>query len=570
MTRRTRDERGRRAAVTVRRLTALLVGLVLAMPLVDAGREALARPGGGQTFKSSPSPSPRSSPSPSPRSSPSPSPRSSPSPSPSPYRSPSTSSPSPRSDSGGGYIPVPVSGTSSGYDSGSGSYDAPSRPSSSFSLCKVVFVLLVLALIVYGLYSYQQRQTSDWTTGPTELPPRDPAIDRQNAARAESIARGFGTLLVLDPQFSRVLLEDFLYALYAEVHRRRGGGRIAQLAAYLSPGAQSSAGPAVDEVRDIVVGALTFERVYVEGGQRVRLTIRFLANYTEVQGGRAQAYYADEVWTVSREATTPSRKPENARVIGCPSCGGPLEQNLQGVCRYCNARISGEQELDWFVDDITVEQKEAREPMLTGTVEEVGTDLPTRHDPFLQPNSAALQQRDPAFSWPALSARVATIFGAFHESWTAQDLTAVRPFLSDNLFEAQSYWVAAYKKQGLRNISERPELRGQEVCKVESDGHYDLVTVRVWAQNFDYTLDAAGQVVGGRRDAPRQYTEYWTLIRGKGAHGAPKAERVCPSCGAPAEQINMAGQCQHCGNKITNGQFDWVLSRIEQDEVYEG
>lgn len=555
-----------RQAVILRRLTALLVGLALATPLIDEGRDALARPGGGQTFKSSPSPSPRSSPSPSPRSSPSPSPRSSPSPSPrsSPSPSPYRSSPSP-----GGYIPVPVSG-SSDYDSGSSSYDAPSRPSSSFSLCKTVAILLLLALIVYAIYSFQQGRSSEWSTGPSGPPPYDPERDRQNAERAESISRGFALLLQLDPLFSRVLLEDFLYALYAEVQRRRGGGRVAQLAAYLSPGAQASCGPAVDEVRDIVVGALTFERVYAHPGERVRLTLRFISNYTEVRGGQAQAYYAEEVWTLSREATTPSRKPDSARVIGCPSCGGPLDHALQGVCRYCNARVTGEQELDWFVDDIAVEQKEAREPMLTGTVEEEGTDLPTRHDPMLQHNAAALQQRDPAFAWPALSARVATIFAAFHESWTAQDLTAVRPFLSDNLFEAQTYWVAAYKKQGLRNVSERPELRGQEVCKVESDGHYDLVTVRVWAQNFDYTVDASGQVVAGRRDAPRQYTEYWTLIRGKGAHGTPKAERVCPSCGAPATQVNMAGQCQHCGNKVTNGQFDWVLSRIEQDEVYNG
>jgi ferredoxin len=30
----------------------------------------------------------------------------------------------------------------------------------------------------------------------------------------------------------------------------------------------------------------------------------------------------------------------------------------------------------------------------------------------------------------------------------------------------------------------------------------------------------------------------------------------------------MAGSCTHCHAKITSGEFDWVLSRIEQDESY--
>ena len=35
-----------------------------------------------------------------------------------------------------------------------------------------------------------------------------------------------------------------------------------------------------------------------------------------------------------------------------------------------------------------------------------------------------------------------------------------------------------------------------------------------------------------------------------------------------ALEVNMAGECAYCSSKITSGQFDWVLSRIEQDESY--
>jgi predicted amidophosphoribosyltransferase len=51
--------------------------------------------------------------------------------------------------------------------------------------------------------------------------------------------------------------------------------------------------------------------------------------------------------------------------------------------------------------------------------------------------------------------------------------------------------------------------------------------------------------------------------------GAPRMDKACPNCGAPLN-VNMAGRCEHCDAKITSGEFDWVLSRIEQDEAYEG
>jgi hypothetical protein len=76
-------------------------------------------------------------------------------------------------------------------------------------------------------------------------------------------------------------------------------------------------------------------------------------------------------------------------------------------------------------------------------------------------------------------------------------------------------------------------------------------------------------VVGGSRTTPPPYSEYWTLIRGATVRGAPRTEPVCPGCGAPLA-IAMAGTCEHCQAHVTAGEFDWVLSKIEQDEAYLG
>jgi hypothetical protein len=44
---------------------------------------------------------------------------------------------------------------------------------------------------------------------------------------------------------------------------------------------------------------------------------------------------------------------------------------------------------------------------------------------------------------------------------------------------------------------------------------------------------------------------------------------TCPGCGAtlPAGQ---SGKCPYCGSLVGAPAFDWILSRIDQDEDYTG
>jgi hypothetical protein len=80
---------------------------------------------------------------------------------------------------------------------------------------------------------------------------------------------------------------------------------------------------------------------------------------------------------------------------------------------------------------------------------------------------------------------------------------------------------------------------------------------------------ATGKVVTGSKLRDRPYSEYWTLIRSRARRGAPVATPTCPSCGAPLN-ITMSGECEHCQAHVTAGEFDWVLSKIEQDDSYRG
>jgi len=427
----------------------------------------------------------------------------------------------------------------------------------------IVFVILIIIVgAIYGIAQSRKGDRAEWTA-------RAVADNRAEMSerRWNSIEEALATMRAADDAFSFVLFEDFLYALYGEVHAARGTpDKLDTLAAYLSPNAIATlrqlGGAHVDAA---VIGGMRIDRITTTANDpNVRVGILFTTNLSE-QGG---AFYQEERWTLARNLAAKSRAPDRARTIDCPSCGAPRDKTVGGKCGYCGAAPT-QGGSDWFVESIQIVAREARGPMLTGTTEEIGTDWPTVVARDVQAQIGALQREDPSFVWPGFIARVEKTFYQFHQSWCAQDLTAVRPYLSDNLFELQKYWVRAYQSQGLRNMTEGARVVTVHLARVTRDRFFHSITVRVFATCKDYTLDAQGNVVGGNRNAQRDYSEYWTFVRGVGTKGGARSDNVCPSCGAPLTGVNMAGKCGACGAKVTSGQFDWVLSRIEQDEVYE-
>jgi len=432
----------------------------------------------------------------------------------------------------------------------------------------------VLAFFAAAMW-YRRRSDSEWASGLNDdvtylqWAAPEPAPPVVAGSAHASVAAAIAALNARDDAFSWVLFEDFAHALYTEAHTLRGQGKLDRLEPYLANGARLvlQTLPAAP-VSTVIVGALQARRVVVEtASRRIVATIAFTANYTEADGARAQSYYAEELWTFSRDADLASRPPARSRVIDCPSCGAPLEKIVAGRCKYCDA-VSSAGSHDWRVDNIRLESREPRGPMLTGDTVEVGTDDPTVVAADVKEKFGALVARDPAVAWLPLTQRFEKVFAEFHRAWSTQSLLGVRPYLSDNLFETQQYWVTAYKADGLQNLTEAAKIAAIHLSRVSSDKYFDAITVRMYASCLDYTLNAANELVGGSRFRVREYSEYWTFIRGKAASGAAKADDTCPNCGAPTAEINMAGICGHCRVKVTSGDFDWVLSRIEQDEVY--
>ncbi|HRG96146.1 MAG TPA: Tim44-like domain-containing protein [Polyangiaceae bacterium] len=506
------------------RLALLACLALLAPPAV-----ALARPGGGQSFSGS-----RSSGS----------------------SSRSSGSSSRSSGSSGGRV---------GGDSNGGIGGA-----SSLSPAGIVVLLLVLGVIMLVKTSGSSPQKG-WTAGSGQPSPpwRPPPRPRRRSPRAQ--LRG---LEAHDPAFSVIVFEDFLAALYTDVVLAVGRGGLGGLEAYvMEEAARALSERGLAGTTTVLIGALQIDRVDSledPAARSVSVAVVFETNLSRRDAtGAEEALYSRERWVLRRAKNAKSRAPDKARVFTCPSCSAPLDAILAGRCKYCSQEVATGA-FDWVLRRVEVLATERRGPMLTGNSPEEGNDRPTVVDPEAVMRLDALRARDPSFAWEAFTARVQHIFHTFQRAWSGRELSGMRPFLSDALFSTQTYWVSEYLRQHLRNVTENARILHVELARVTSDAYFDAITLRVYATSLDYTVaDATGAVVAGNRQTERRYSEYWTLIRSAQAKGAPRTDPHCPRCGAPLA-ITMAGDCTHCQAKVTAGQFDWVLSRIEQDEVYDG
>jgi len=415
----------------------------------------------------------------------------------------------------------------------------------------------------------QAAAGADWTTTSdlmrdTTPPPMLPRVELE-------------TLREVDPDFSLVLFEDFVSALFARAHEARGRGRLADLGAWLAPSAQRNLAELsrnLASVEGILVGSLRYVRVrgITPPDERIVVQIEIHANYTETYEAHARArpsaFWVRERWILSRSRHARTPPPDRLRSFGCPTCGAPLAGRSPGACTHCGRQIDPA-DFDWLVDTVQPRNRQPTPPALTADTHESGNDLETIVDPQAEARRQAIEARDPGVTWPAFEARVRHIFAELQPAWSTLDLRRARPYLSDRLFQTWSFWIDAYRREGLANISEHARVTGIQLARVVSDRAFDAITVRLRATGLDYTVDANGEVRAGSRDTPRDYSEYWTLIRGRAAAGPPRRDTACPRCGA-AMAVNMAGDCEHCGAHVTAGEFDWVLSRVEQDEAYQG
>lgn len=185
---------------------------------------------------------------------------------------------------------------------------------------------------------------------------------------------------------------------------------------------------------------------------------------------------------------------------------------------------------------------------------------------------AAIRRNDPAFDAPILLDRVRRAFVKIQYAWSKQDLSDVRPFISDAVYERFSLQFDEQRLLGYRNEMRDVVVRRAHIAHAASGNVFDEISIRIEASAADRNVDLhTGQPIRGS-DASGDFIEVWSFLRRRGAKTHPEKpglmEGNCPNCGGPIE-MNQAANCGYCGALLRSGQYDWVLAEITQQYEWE-
>lgn len=430
-------------------------------------------------------------------------------------------------------------------------------------LFKINFALgiLVPVILLGGILKALQDNTNQVST-----------VEAQShilSAEARPVGK-LDALLLTDPNFSLPVFREFAVMLYCQAMQERGKNFV-HSRPFLSPAAARtlSTRGAGKSVTQVVVGCCHLDNAW-DSSDQVHLKVTFESNYVEESGPTREALIANETWIFTRQVGLLTQPPQGISKLACPGCGYSGEFPSSGECPQCN-RSNQQGNFDWVVSTISLRSIEKFNPVSvqTGGME-AGTDLPTRSHPSLGVRRREFFARHPEFTVADFQAKVSVSFLAIYKSWMERDWNGARPYMTDSIFRTHLYWIEDYRRRGQVNRLEDIQLSRIDLSNVIMDAFYESLTVRIFASARDYTVDEkTGAVLSGDPQRARIFSEYWTFIRRVGHKPSRANGQQCPACGAPLDRISQAGVCEYCQSVITKGDFDWVLSNIEQDEVYQ-
>jgi len=406
-----------------------------------------------------------------------------------------------------------------------------------------------------------------WHKGPSTTDRRFEELQKwsseQTVARREPPS--LKKLRTNDPNFSEVLFLDFVGSIYTKLLTRVGRD-LSEIGAYLESSfrerLETNAGRPANAV---LIGSIRVLAVRLMKDVE-KVSVEIESNLALDDG--SELYVVDQL-SFKWAAGTGTNPPETVYTLSCPGCGNTSKVEKDGKCGFCG-QIVNDGRSSWVAYDLQRHHSTPKPPaVLSDSGVEIGTDLPTERAPDLKAQLEALKSADPDFDLGRFEQFAGETFLALQKAWTEMNWEKARPLETDFLFQQHQYWMDTYRKTGVRNVLEAIQVGKIEISKVTRDRFFEGITVRIFAKMKDYTVwEASGKVASGNPAVLRTFSEYWTFVRRTGVTTKERDAARCPSCGAPLDKVDQVGVCEYCQSKITRGDFDWILSRIEQDEAY--
>lgn len=176
--------------------------------------------------------------------------------------------------------------------------------------------------------------------------------------------------------------------------------------------------------------------------------------------------------------------------------------------------------------------------------------------------------KNPDFDKENFKAKVRTAFTEIQLAWMQQDLSKVRKWISDGVYQRFNTQFIMMKQ--IEQVNQISDIQIQQVFidEVETDGVYDIVHVGIQYSMYDgFESKKYTQLNDG---GPLQALDFWSFIKKSGVKEKDLYHTVnCPNCGGNLpEDGGETAKCPYCSTITYLGDYDWILAEITQPDDY--
>ena len=142
-----------------------------------------------------------------------------------------------------------------------------------------------------------------------------------------------------------------------------------------------------------------------------------------------------------------------------------------------------------------------------------------------------------------------------------RDMSSVKHYLSDELFEKYDNLVKEYEHDGVLRLFDEMNVKSNDIVDSYVDDNGINVVVKIVSRYMDYFINEDGDYIRGVNDH-RVELEHEVIFTKRLDTKQLGEVRRCPSCGHSLD-INASGLCPFCNQTIDMKDYDYIVTSID-------
>lgn len=172
-----------------------------------------------------------------------------------------------------------------------------------------------------------------------------------------------------------------------------------------------------------------------------------------------------------------------------------------------------------------------------------------------------LVEEDKDFAEAKFRAKVDNIFIQLYTAVMKQDLTKVKHFLSEEMYNKYNQKIEQLKSKKQMQIYDELNVSDTNIVNIQEYDDRFEIEVSLLTKYLDYLIDKdTRKYISGNRDVRTEKRVRLVFSKIKNAKALGQA-RKCDGCGANMD-LNRTGVCEYCGTIYELKNYDWVVKTI--------